>query len=628
MCVLVMVCCGPGAGTRTPLLTARPTSSISSSIIRTRAFAGLLPLSSSSDPKVHGYEEAGLNITIAPYHLAQWLYPVHTSGASSERCGFESGFEHPASSRHASCVLRLASFGDLATAVTTFWSRIISFVLVSTSSDPGPVIVVSPSAPGKSISSLTSPALEGIHLAERGYAASEPKPDPALLAMLPGAPGRALDRHASSPSPTRSPDAAVPSTIGDYNSVALMGLSAIAIMNSRLPNLGRLSVLLACTSSVDAVCIHCKDTITGCGGGDNCPAFKAWTANTDIFKERKIGGTPNVGHSLTAELASHFTRPVVEAVVGLACAPEMGKEINFEDAAYAKCSAIVQACAYGHCSAAEAMSVLTRRMDDTDEAIAISKLKAAMDAVKLQSESVVSSASGYLTFLWTKVSTVLGKRGSGVARIELNSEKSKAQSLSATLVRPTTYEQFDEMRHYFMMVLVGLGISSYFIVAKFYDDVVYACLRMGESWQVAFELVGLYCRDIDRDPTRTLHLGNAYQRGAQDTLLAEARRNAAAFFRTRGGEPRDERPPITETGDKRGIKHNGKFDTEAKQCCIDFNMGRPCKKLKPDGTCKFNHRCNQFVADKGAKGVCFGTHARCHGCDYDESKKLSKPAEA
>ena len=99
------------------------------------------------------------------------------------------------------------------------------------------------------------------------------------------------------------------------------------------------------------------------------------------------------------------------------------------------------------------------------------------------------------------------------------------------------------------------------------------------------------------------------------------------FFVHAGGAPRDERP-TTEIGDKQGIKPNGKFDTDTKQCCVDFNMGRPCKKLKPDGTCRFNHRCNQFVSDKGPKGVCFGTHARCNGCDYDESKKLSKPAEA
>jgi hypothetical protein len=382
----------------------------------------------------------------------------------------------------------------------------------------------------------------------------------------------------------------------------------------------------------EAVCIHCKNTIHGCTGGDACPAFKAWNTNTAIFKDKALGSTPNVGYSMVSELAAHFTRPVVEAIVGLACGPEMGAEVDFETATYRKSSAVVQAAVYGHCSAAEAMAVLARRVDDATDATEIAKIKAAMDSLRLQTESVVSSATGYLTFIWAKVSTVIEKRGSGVAKIELNSERSKALSLTATLARPSSYFGFYDMLHYFTMVIVGLGIASYFIATKFVDDVALTSIRMGETWQVAFELVGLYCRDIDRDPTRTLHIGNVYQRGNQDTLLTEARRNAAAFFRPLGGNPRDERPPTDDKsgkgGDKQAIKPNGKFDTDAKTCCVDFNMGRPCKRLKPDGTCMHNHRCNQFVSDKGPRGVCFGTHARCNGCDYDESKKLTKPATA
>ena len=72
---------------------------------------------------------------------------------------------------------------------------------------------------------------------------------------------------------------------------------------------------------------------------------------------------------------------------------------------------------------------------------------------------------------------------------------------------------------------------------------------------------------------------------------------------------------------------NGKDDPDNKKPCPDFNGGRPCKKLKPDGTCVLAHRCNQFVSDKGPGGYCFGVHARCTGCDYDAAKKLRAPAQ-
>jgi hypothetical protein len=69
------------------------------------------------------------------------------------------------------------------------------------------------------------------------------------------------------------------------------------------------------------------------------------------------------------------------------------------------------------------------------------------------------------------------------------------------------------------------------------DDVVFATIRMKEHFRVAHELLLCYMREIDFDPTRNLHMGNVFRRGGQDTLLSEARRNAAVFFRTSGGTP-------------------------------------------------------------------------------------------
>jgi hypothetical protein len=212
------------------------------------------------------------------------------------------------------------------------------------------------------------------------------------------------------------------------------------------------------------------------------------------------------------------------------------------------------------------------------------------------------------------------RRGDGVARVEMG--KAKAGVLTATLVRPATESEFYEMCHLFLMVVVGLGMTTHVILMKFQDDVVWATIRAKESFKCAFELKTIYLREVDRDTTRTMHLGNIFRRGGQDTLLAEARRNVFMFFRTRGGEPREpEGQPLSPSA-----KATGRCNTQSDKLCMDYNMGRTCQRVDSNGKCLFNHRCNQFVSDKGKRGFCFGPHARCNGCDYDESKKMSKPA--
>jgi hypothetical protein len=249
-----------------------------------------------------------------------------------------------------------------------------------------------------------------------------------------------------------------------------------------------------------------------------------------------------------------------------------------------------------------------------------------MDTLKSASEAAVNTATGTFMFIWAKVSNVISKRTDFTFKLEAVG-KSKATSHSATLVRPETEAEFYEMSHLFVMTIIALGLASATIVLKFMDDVVFATIRMKETFRVAHELFIIYLREMDFDPARALHMGNVFRRGGQDTLLSEARRNAAASFRTCGGTPQldgakksDAKNPKTDT------KPNGKSDDSSKKPCPDFNAGRPCKKLKPDGTCVFAHRCNQFVSDKGPGGYCFGVHARCTGCDYDAAKKLRAPA--
>ena len=416
--------------------------------------------------------------------------------------------------------------------------------------------------------------------------------------------------------------------VATFATIAEMAVTAMlaVLFHGKIPVF---AFLLSYGVLVDAtVCPHCKDTILPAGHvATACPLITELNANAVIFNTKKLGTSPTVIHSMTHELAMQFTRPVVDAIVGLACAPTQGTSIDFTDAAYTQANAVVKAAVYGHCSFAEAASVLSERLDSAVDSLAVEKIRGAMDTLKSASESAVNSATGTFMFVWAKVSNVISKRTDFTFKLEA-AGKAKASSHSATLVRPETEAEFYEMSHLFIMTVIAIGLASATIVIKFIDDVVFATIRMRESFGVAHELLLLYFREMDFDPARLLHMGNVFRRGGQDTLLSEARRNAAAFFRTCGANPRVLRgaTDVKPENPKPDAKPNGKDDPSSKKPCPDFNAGRPCKKLKPDGTCVFAHRCNQFVSDKGPNGYCFGSHARCVGCDYDAGKKLRAPA--
>jgi hypothetical protein len=318
--------------------------------------------------------------------------------------------------------------------------------------------------------------------------------------------------------------------------------------------------------------------------------------------------TPHVAHALWVELG--FAKqggdlldaawPVVDAIVGLACAPVQGVQIDFTDPTYNAASAVVKAAVYGHCSFAEASAILAERLDAAANIEAIEKIRGAMDSLKTAGETAVHSATGTFLFVWAKVSNVISKRADFTYKLEA-AAKSKSAVHSVTLVRPETEAEFYEMTHLFIMTVIALGLASATIVIKFIDDVVFGTVRMREPFTVAHELVVCYFREMDFDPARVLHMGNVFRRGGQDTLLSEARRNAAAFFRAGGGILQPKGNNDDKLGNVKTIKNtkpNGKSDESSKKPCPDFNGGRPCKNLKPDGTCTFAHKCNQFVSDK------------------------------
>jgi hypothetical protein len=171
--------------------------------------------------------------------------------------------------------------------------------------------------------------------------------------------------------------------------------------------------------------------------------------------------------------------------MGIACAPCQGAIVDLKSTAYTAANAVVKAAMYGHCSFAEASAELAERLDGANQALEVDKIRGAMESLRLGAESVVYSTSGVLAFCWARISNVLSKRDDPTFKLEVG--KAKAASHTATLVRPKTEGEFYEMIHLFIMLMVALGMASATIVMKFLDDVVYAALRMKESWKVAHD---------------------------------------------------------------------------------------------------------------------------------------------
>lgn len=177
------------------------------------------------------------------------------------------------------------------------------------------------------------------------------------------------------------------------------------------------------------------------------------------------------------------------------------------------------------------------------------------------------------------------------------------------------------------MLPTALWMANFSIVQSFISEVVFKTIReLKQGWEVAHELFLLYLREIEWDATRASSFANVYRQGMQDTLLTQARSNAAAFFRTLRKETAG---GVAGSSVCQPIEWNGRSTESSQKCCVSWNLTKDhtARQLASDGTCLFAHRCMQYVSDKGPYGQCRGNHRKSE-CNYDEDKKLAKPLKA
>ena len=202
-------------------------------------------------------------------------------------------------------------------------------------------------------------------------------------------------------------------------------------------------------------------------------------------------------------------------------------------------------------------------------------------------------------------------------------------------------QQMYSLLSHFSLVCHATGLGNTLVMTPFLNEVVYEPLRMGTLvWPEAFELVLVYLRRIENQPSVYMLSNVVSKSGGMDTLRAEAKIAARklypqAIFRAHGGIPgsggTDDR--TTNLGQRKASS----FNTQSKQCCAAWNTGRSLaaakdashfdKHLGPNGKCKFNHACSQWVTGKGKNGQCGATdHTRAMGCTNPD--KCDDPVQA
>ena len=416
-----------------------------------------------------------------------------------------------------------------------------------------------------------------------------------------------------------------------------------------------LFIVLLLSSTVCGVCQSCFGEAAGCDG-TTCPWTSGVAANTTLVASLAAGTALTTGLAISKLLPFRFTqifnRSNLNTIASLLYKQSTaGTEFDPSGKPFKEMVGAIRSNVY---SKSEAVLHITEQMENVDTTkddsdAKIKKLAAQLQVLKELPNSFTTETSsrGVYLFVLAKLSSVIcfskgslsvsldvcldcdDRSVSSASSDPITSSSSNGSKLSAVLTRPKTVGMMMMLLNDFVLFLAATGIASPLLVCPFLSDVVFIPVCDGTlDWPVAFELLIIYLREIERTP-EVWHLGNVYAKsGAIDVRRAEATslakaRYPANCFRSLGGSPG------TVGGAKGDLDKVTTFNSSSKRGCVAWNNG---VRHEPDhvdanGRCKFFHGCNQWVTDKGKNGQCLGDHKR-GVCDYDESKKCKTAAKS
>jgi hypothetical protein len=378
-------------------------------------------------------------------------------------------------------------------------------------------------------------------------------------------------------------------------------------------------------------CTNCYDQIPGCTGGDACPLRTRVAANAVALVT--AGAVLTLKDLLPLKFLRFLTRGFLEAAKVMANRTAPGTVVDW---AALSASEVAKAPSRGIGSRADAVAVLQERVGAATEALEVAKLQALMTSLNQavheprprKDNGVIL---GQYTFTLAEATKIVASYGSlSTAALTLDEDGSSADGSSKRLTGVIHHPK-KELHFYFtlliwMMILVATGMESFLTIAEFIVTAVFDNTMLREwDWRVAYFYFLILLEKVETTGDAEINILTITTRlGGLDTLREEATQRAEKaygkdifrpsrdIFRQPGQR---EDPGRKEEPDKKHVvAWNGKSTNTSAHSCLAFNLGPAGKHgknhLGPDGTCKFAHKCDAYVSDKGPGGRCLGTHPR------------------
>ena len=391
-------------------------------------------------------------------------------------------------------------------------------------------------------------------------------------------------------------------------------------------------------------CFTCHDGIPGCAGGEACPFFTSMTRNARILQT----GTYEVEEDEAAGIAAAafttltctlllprailrvLTRGALDFFLSVARRRPVDR---VTDPASMDSQELTRAVNRGEVLINDAMAVVLERVSRPGIAQAeVARWNAVSTALSHMERmgahvgaSGLSSNGGELlgsfTLAWALAGQVITQSQctlalAGQAHASTSADGGRSEQLKMRIHRPASLAEFYHMLTVWMMVCQATGLAQVLVTGAFLMKVVHEQMAFNMlSWQVAHELFLVYLEIVETAPTSAeITLANVYDQGAMDANRERAAQRAREYF---PGAKSKTPPDDGGDGIFRG-QWKGAFSPNAKQCCITFNLGRkdhPSSSLDANGKCKYAHKCDHWVSDKGPGGICGSTkHGRVN-CD-------------
>ena len=400
----------------------------------------------------------------------------------------------------------------------------------------------------------------------------------------------------------------------------------------RLPFAG---ILFSLLSPAEAVCLSCAGNDPNCPGDSTCVLGLALKANAALMAGTVVAGAATVitmgsgGKYILPLSWLQFLKPsVLQTLLNLQNRAPVGTPVEIEKLTVAD---LVRKMREGTVSDGDARMDLMRRLtetnlstDERDMIKMVCEIMPRRDSSGTVSQSPMARAgvSGALQFVFA-ISMQIVRRLTDPSKLTVvlneGASSASAATVSVELKRPKSNDEFQYGLTVWQAILTATGLANAVTTGMFLAEIVHDVIISTSNWKVALEHFLLYVQKIDSGCG--WELANASAKGSHDSFMNKALKAAGVVSplrpppqsnpknKSQGNPPSDPDPPNSVPK-----KWNGEFNKDpGARPCAAFNSGqehRP-QNLTAAGACKFCHKCDQWVSNKGPGGRCESTsHSR------------------